>query len=465
MGEGGIYPRLAFASPATAVPSLPNVRHKVHHSVRRPALFKRHVTPAVTNFRVDKSRWPHSAVTASASSFNPSSCRVAIVGGGVSGLSTALALVRTAKFSPSNIHIFESRPEFSTTQSSPSSPRLGAGGAALNLSGGAAVLISEYNLPITERSVLVDSVVARTTAGRRLFSIDVKNALRKLGRPSATPFQMHTIMRTDLLSVLTDAVRALGVNIHRGTTFRVTGITDLAERHPRLYFQDGALSEAYDLVIGADGVRSAVRQALVGEEASASYTGFRCTWALCPRGMASGHLADGQFAQWFGDGGYLLHYQAGPPKERCEILVLSSRQPERAAENPAFDPTTEIRQSLENRLVSSRMPQTVLDVFDNAVDFIDTGVYAHKPTSRWFSKDSCVLVGDSGEYLPSLYMLSYTYIYFENFEKQDNHSANQFSYHNTTICSPRNGTISRTGSKPGHSRRPRACISPFSSRA
>lgn len=397
MGEESIFPRFAFASPTTAIPSLPNVRHRVHQSVRRPALFKRRVSPGVTNFRVDQSRWPHSTVTASASSFNPSSCRVAIVGGGVSGLSTALALVRTAKFSPSNIHIFESRSEISATQSSPASPRIGAGGAALNLSGGAAVLISEYDLPITERSVLVDYVVARTTAGRRLFSLDVKTALRKLGQPSSTLFQMHTIMRTDLLSVLNDAVKALGVNIHRGTSFRVTGITDLAERRPSLCFQDGTHSEAYDLVIGADGVRSAIRQALVGEEAPASYTGFRCTWALCPPGKTSGHLMDGQLAQWFGDGGYLLHYQAGPPKERSEILVFSSRQPERTAENPSFDPSTEIRQSFEKRLVSSRMPQTILDVFDNAVDFIDTGVYAHKPTSRWSLKDTCVLVGDSGE--------------------------------------------------------------------
>lgn len=374
-----------------------NALYQMCHSVRRPASVERRENFRVTKVHVGKSRRHGHSATVSASSFSPNSCRTAIVGGGVSGLSTALALVRTANFDPSNVHIFESRPEISATQSSPLSTRLGAGGAALNLSGGAAVLISDYGLPVAERSALVDTVVARTPTGRRLFSIDVKTALRKIQQGSSAPFPIHTIMRTDLLSLLSGAVRALGVHIHRGTNFRVAGVSNLEQRRPCLRFQDGTESDPFDIVVGADGVRSVIRPALVGTEAAASYTGFRVSWALCPQGMASGHLVDGELVQCFGDGGYVLHYQAGPPKERCEMLAFATRQPEKTAENPAYDPTTEIRQSFKERLVSCRMPQTLVDVFENATDFIDTGVYAHKPTPRWFDQNSCVLVGDSGK--------------------------------------------------------------------
>lgn len=64
------------------------------------------------------------------------------------------------------------------------------------------------------------------------------------------------IMRPVLAEILRDAVRAAGVNVHLGQTFQ--SITPHADRVD-VTFTDGS-SHSYDLVIGADGVKSDVRR-------------------------------------------------------------------------------------------------------------------------------------------------------------------------------------------------------------
>ena len=66
-------------------------------------------------------------------------------------------------------------------------------------------------------------------------------------------------LRSDLHGVLRDRVYAAGVNVRLGLSVR--GITSDAER-ARAEFTDGTAGD-YDLVVGADGIRSAVR-ALLG---------------------------------------------------------------------------------------------------------------------------------------------------------------------------------------------------------
>jgi 2-polyprenyl-6-methoxyphenol hydroxylase-like FAD-dependent oxidoreductase len=66
-------------------------------------------------------------------------------------------------------------------------------------------------------------------------------------------------LRSDLQAVLRDRVYAAGVNVRLGLS--VHGITSDAER-ARAEFTDGTAGE-YDLIVGADGIRSAVR-ALLG---------------------------------------------------------------------------------------------------------------------------------------------------------------------------------------------------------
>lgn len=322
--------------------------------------------------------------------------RIAIVGAGIAGLSTALALIHTAHVNPRHIHLFDSRSDLTSTTSA---SRLAGAGAALNLSGGASILINDYNIQLSRNSTKVSSIIARAVSGDQLFSVNVEKILKN-GNPSSSncDSSLHTIMRSHLMEQLRDAVLHAGATINLGEDFRVDNVVipSSPSERPLLEFQNGTRSATYDLVVGADGVRSSIRRALVGVEASASYTGFKVAWALRPPGSPSNTLPSGTMHQWFGNGGYILHYQAGPVNQECEILALSTRESKRAGENTAYVHENDIKGQFRNGLLACDMPQSVLDVFDGAVEFIETGVYSHKPTPKWFAHDSCVLVGDSG---------------------------------------------------------------------
>ena len=87
--------------------------------------------------------------------------------------------------------------------------------------------------------------------------------------------------------------------MHTGTTGKVA-----------LTFSDGSSSPGFDMVFGADGVRSAVASVLYPKSpVRAGYSGLRVAYGVTPvdknwkfRDISS----RGRFNQWFGDGCYAL---------------------------------------------------------------------------------------------------------------------------------------------------------------
>ena len=86
-------------------------------------------------------------------------------------------------------------------------------------------------------------------------------------------------MRPLLARLLAEKVRAEGVNVRLGVSF--TGIEDGADAC-RVSFTDGTTAD-YDLVVGADGLYSAVRRALWPEAAKPRYIGQAVWRAVIPR--------------------------------------------------------------------------------------------------------------------------------------------------------------------------------------
>lgn len=87
------------------------------------------------------------------------------------------------------------------------------------------------------------------------------------------------ILRPVLARILADATRASGTNVMLGKTF-----TDIRqnEKDVTVTFTDGQ-AKTYDLVIGADGLYSQVRQALFPNAPKPRYSG-QCVWrAVLPR--------------------------------------------------------------------------------------------------------------------------------------------------------------------------------------
>lgn len=330
--------------------------------------------------------------------------RVAIAGAGIGGLSAALSLIRTPGTGVEHVTIFEPREGLDKSQ-----------GAALNVSGGAAILLREYGIPLRDIANPMVTVVARSTGGRKLFEVDIEQAIN--GVPAARELLYHdgrptlmTVMRDELQRLLTEALGD-NVEIRRGKDYRVTGVQS-SKDGARFMLANGERTEEYDLVIGADGLGSAVRPHVSGSTEKAKYTGFRILWGVAP----DTQMTRGRLEQWFGDGGYGFRYTGGPKGKENEMLVLSFKDSEMAAENEVYARGT-LKDDFRKRLLKTGMPQSIFDLLDRCDRFIETGVYSHQVMKKWSKDGVCTLVGDSGKlggaypFIPHSY-LSYSLVMY-----------------------------------------------------
>jgi 2-polyprenyl-6-methoxyphenol hydroxylase-like FAD-dependent oxidoreductase len=99
------------------------------------------------------------------------------------------------------------------------------------------------------------------------------------------------IMRPVLSRILGDATRAAGVNVRLGCTFATF---DSRKDEVNVQFTDGTQGR-YDLVVGADGLNSSVRSAIVPDAAAPVYVGQSVWRAVLPK-----HHTINTAAMWLG---------------------------------------------------------------------------------------------------------------------------------------------------------------------
>ena len=213
-----------------------------------------------------------------------SSCRIAIVGGGLAGLATANALNTFGI----KAEVFEAAPELREI------------GAAVNASPQAvkalqAVGVGDQIAAVGHRSPGVYSRNMQT--GEFLeFSDRLKNA-EKYGAP------YYSFHRADLLDAL-----ASGLDRERYSS-RTQLSSGLEERSDRtiLSFANGARVEA-EYLIGADGVRSVVRKALYGAD-NPTYTGQMVWRSLLDANKVPPEVLEPYgHTQWVGPGCHFIAY-------------------------------------------------------------------------------------------------------------------------------------------------------------
>lgn len=214
--------------------------------------------------------------------------RIGIVGGGIGGLTLALALRRRGLAAD----IYEQAAEMREI------------GAAVALSGNATRELDRLGLleAIAAHACEPSELIWRGWADdRRAASFPVGQSGAYRARFGAPYFGIH---RADLLRVL---VAAHGPErLHLGhRLLAVEQIGDVV----RLDFANGRSAEV-DLLIGVDGVRSTVRRHVVGED-RAIYSGTSAFRGIVPvRDLPS--LPDPRALQfWMGPGAHLLHYAIG----------------------------------------------------------------------------------------------------------------------------------------------------------
>ena len=208
---------------------------------------------------------------------------IAIVGGGLAGLGAANAL-----------NAFGFR-----TEVYEAAPELGEIGAAVNTSPNATKALQAIGLG--------DKVAAVANASPGIYTRNMQtgaflefNDRRKEPLRWGAPF--YTFHRADLLEALASGLDP--ATIHLG--HRLAGV-EPREDSVTLRFASGA-TVAADLVIGADGVRSALRQALYGDD-NPTYTG-QMVWRALLRGrdVPEETLEPNGHVQWVGPGCHFIAY-------------------------------------------------------------------------------------------------------------------------------------------------------------
>jgi salicylate hydroxylase len=212
-----------------------------------------------------------------------STCRIAIVGGGLAGLATANALQMFGIAAD----VFET------------APALGEIGAAVNVSPQAVKALRAIGVGDKIETIGYASPGIYTRNMQTGEFLEFNDRFKTAARYGAPYLSFH---RADLLDAL--AGRLDPRSIHLG--HRLTGLEEAGDRIV-LAFANGARVEA-EYVIGADGVRSVIRQALYGDD-NPTYTG-QMVWRALLEGseVTDELLAPAGHVQWVGPGCHLLAY-------------------------------------------------------------------------------------------------------------------------------------------------------------
>jgi 3-hydroxybenzoate 6-monooxygenase len=178
---------------------------------------------------------------------------VIIVGGGIGGLSAAFALTRKGL----NVRVLERSAEFAEV------------GAGLQLAPNCTRILGDYGLldEAKRLGVLPAGMVMKDALdGTVLTSLDLRHLQRRYGSPYLV---MH---RSDLHGLFLRACQRAGVDLR--TSQHVTEYENTGSG-ARVTLADGT-GHAASLVIAADGLHSAARQRLVGDQpVNSAYVAYR----------------------------------------------------------------------------------------------------------------------------------------------------------------------------------------------
>jgi salicylate hydroxylase len=206
-----------------------------------------------------------------------------VIGAGIGGTAAAIALRRAGL----DVSLFEQ----TTAQ--------GEVGAGIQISPNASRLLGRYGLgdAMARAAVRPLAIVFRRwqdgrVLGREELGLSIEN------RYEAPYYHFH---RADLIALLADAFGRKEIKLGR----RLVDV-EQAETGVTAHFEDGT-SERGDLLIGADGIHSQVRERLFGEE-KPRFSGQIAYRGLAPAERVAHLGLPLDVTNWVGPGGHFVHY-------------------------------------------------------------------------------------------------------------------------------------------------------------
>jgi salicylate hydroxylase len=220
--------------------------------------------------------------------------KIVVIGGGIGGLTVALALLRQGL----EVEVYEQSNELK---------EVGAG-VQIGANGTRVLHALGLRQPLERSQVVPSGKEARLwNTGQSWKTLDLGAiAVERYGSPH---IMMH---RGDLHAVLVDAIRGIKPDVVQ-LGQRCVELKQNSEG-VEVRFESGRTANAA-LVVGADGIHSRTREALFGKD-PARFTGCVAWRGLVPMHRLPRHLAHNTATSWLGPGGHVLHY----PVRRGELL-------------------------------------------------------------------------------------------------------------------------------------------------
>ena len=218
--------------------------------------------------------------------------KLGIVGGGIGGLTAALALLRSGF----DVEVYEQADELREV------------GAGIQISANGSRVLAALGV-LEELKALACEAAGKEI---RLWNSGRTWKLFDLGEQSVERygFPYLTVYRPDLIDVLARAVRREKEDAIR-LGWKCSGLA--LDSPVKLFFEER--ERQFDVVVGADGVHSKVREALFGPD-DARFTGIVAWRGTVPMERLPARMNRRVGTNWVGPGGHVVHY----PVRRGEAM-------------------------------------------------------------------------------------------------------------------------------------------------